>query len=68
MKKVRLIAYQPIHKATIDDLFSLNAIFVSPVEFFNNNESESYMAYLLEKKYAFNVNRLFNAQTILCFV
>ena len=68
MKAVRLIAYQPICGSTLEDLICLDAIFVSPIEFFYNNESESYIFYHLEKKYASSIGRLFNAQTILHFI
>jgi hypothetical protein len=63
MKAVRLIAYQPICGSTLKDLICLDAIFVSPIEFFYNNESESYICHCLEKKYDSSIDRLFNAGT-----
>ena len=65
MQAVRLIAYQSICKSTLEDLICLDANFVSPIEFYYNNESESYICHCLEKKYASSIDRLFNAGTFL---
>ena len=60
MKSVKLIAYEKIKGVKIEDLQNLNAIFVSPVEYVDSALTDTQIYEYLEKKYASNINKLFN--------
>ena len=60
MKAVKLIAYEKIVGVEFEDLQNLNALFASPIEYFESSLTDTQICEYLEKKYAVNISKLFN--------